>query len=450
MSAIRIFLDTPIPREAFVKNIIGKAQVLMPAVMSVDAKVHSVKKFYFLEYFYVLLKSVQNYSSEQKIFEQFLTLKQNYQLGLSKYKRLTGDDPASPKKMGKYKYTFYQVLAEAEEYHLVEKRSFEIVLTDLGKQALNEFEKKGSVEFNQFLFKLMERKNSAFRYILDVCYEANPEKSGLLIFPIYSANRLGIERSSIKTSGNLRSYFHKLKIQLEKDILKHLNQNKNLDEKNNELVEQLENADLLSKDSSIFDPQKYDVILKRVRDFWLKFFLQDLYNYKFSLNSFDIWAYRGKEIGVLHITEFYPDPNFSGRIVYPLSVIKESVKSRNFKELFSYSDHRHLYIHQPSWDDEENREEFAKALHQAYLDVRHVARSYFVNLASVRERVCYIMKIPEYLFDQFLERAYYERLKIRISLEVDKLPEETDAIYLKRTPVMVDGKYRNIIAIDLA
>lgn len=430
---------------------LGKAKISMPAVMSVDAKVHSVKKFYFLEYFYVLLKSVQNYSSEQKIFEQFLTLKQNYQLGLSKYKRLTGDDPASPKKMGKYKYTFYQVLAEAEEYRLVERRLFDIVLTDLGRQALNQFENKDSVEFNQFLFRLMESKYSAFRYILDVCYEANPEKSGLLIFPIYSANRLGIERSSIKTSENLRGYFSKLKVQLEKDILTYFNQNKDLSEKNNELIKRLENVDLLPKDpGKPFDPQKYNVILKRVRDFWLTFFLKDLYKYQFPLNSFDIWAYRGKEIGILHITEFYPDPNFSGRIVYPLSVLKKSVKSRNFELLFSYPDHCHLYIHKPSWDDEESREEFAKALHQAYLDVRRFARSYFVNLASVRERVCYTMKIPEYLFDQFLERAYYEKLKIRISLEVDKLPEETNAIYLRREPVMIDGKYRNIIAIDLA
>jgi hypothetical protein len=35
-------------------------------------------------------------------------------------------------------------------------------------------------------------------------------------------------------------------------------------------------------------------------------------------------------------------------------------------------------------------------------------------------------------------------------LEVDKLPDETQVMYVQREPVMVDGKYRNIIAIDLA
>jgi hypothetical protein len=61
------------------------------------------------------------------------------------------------------------------------------------------------------------------------------------------------------------------------------------------------------------------------------------------------------------------------------------------------------------------------------------------------------MKITEYLFDNFLGYVYHNKhLKIRISLEVDKLPDETKVMYLRREPVMVDGKYRNIIAIDLA
>jgi hypothetical protein len=35
-------------------------------------------------------------------------------------------------------------------------------------------------------------------------------------------------------------------------------------------------------------------------------------------------------------------------------------------------------------------------------------------------------------------------------MEVDKLPEETKAMYLTKEPVMIDGKYRNIIAIDVS
>jgi hypothetical protein len=63
------------------------------------------------------------------------------------------------------------------------------------------------------------------------------------------------------------------------------------------------------------------------------------------------------------------------------------------------------------------------------------------------------MRISERVFELLLDLAYKHRLsgnlRIRISLEVDRLPEETKATYLKQAPVMVDGKYRNIIAIDL-
>ena len=130
--------------------------------------------------------------------------------------------------------------------------------------------------------------------------------------------------------------------------------------------------------------------------------------------------------------------------------MKKNVRSKDFYELYKYSDEEKLYLYKPSWENEDNRDEFLRTLHTEYLDIRRYTRSYFVNLPNVREKVCYALKIPEYMFDIFLERAYHEKSEIRISLEGDKLPEETNAMYLKRTPVMVDGKYRNIIAIDLA
>ena len=76
-----------------------------------------------------------------------------------------------------------------------------------------------------------------------------------------------------------------------------------------------------------------------------------------------------------------------------------------------------------------------------------------MNSFSLREIVCYNLKISEFCFEQLLDKAYKlnlaGQLRIRISLEVDRLPEETKANYLKRTPIMIDGKFRNIIAIDV-
>ena len=253
----------------------------------------------------------------------------------------------------------------------------------------------------------MEGKYQAFRYLIDLCFQTSPEK-GLLVFPNYSAYRLGIERDTIKSSGDLKDYFYSLKLQLEKDIEKYIQRTINLDTENTTLISALTEAGLLSEDDSeTFDQKKYNSILKRGRDFWLKYFLL-LYDYEISLNTFDLWAYRAKQIGLLHITQFYPDSDFNGRVVYPLSVIREGEAAKSFVPMFAYSDGKHLYRRNPAWPERENQEEFVHALHTAYIEARQASRNYFVSLPSVRERVCYNMRIPEYLFDDFFKSCLSE------------------------------------------
>jgi hypothetical protein len=430
----------------------------MVGTLSVTSKSSQIpqapRKFYFLEYFYILLKGVSISNQSEKIFAQFLKLKHEYRLGESKYKKLSEDSNESTNQMARYKYTFDQVVSESTLYKLIAESNGETLITDEGEKAIQIYEVEGTIKFNRYLFRLMEEKHQQpFRYLIETCYKVNSKKSGLLIFPIYSAHRLGIERDSVKTSKDMKMYFHSLKNRIEEDISKHLGVEICLEEQNNDLIQKLVEEGLLPTiDTQVFDPSKYNAILRRSRDFWLKYFLQSLYEYQISLDSFEIWAYRAKQIGLLHITEFYPDPSFYGKVAYPLSVIKGSSKSASFQSFYEYPDSKKLYLHQPSWDDEKNQEEFVQSLHQAYFDVRQLAKTYFVSLPNVKERVCYAMKIPEYIFDEFLSHAYYhnKHLKIRISLEVDKLPDETKVMYLRREPVMIGGKYRNIIAIDLA
>ena len=425
--------------------------------MLVDAKIRSIKKFYFLDYFFVLLKCIEDYSREEAIFEHFLKLKQEYQLGESKFKRLTiSDDIPTPRKRSRYKYTFQQVLIEAEDFGLIKKDNNAIILTNTGIDALQTYNgDDGLIKFNKLIFTLMEENyRFGFYYLIQTLYQANPKRHGLLILPSYSPYQLGFDRSALKSTEDFMAYFDALKNRLVDDINVHVGSNVNLDEKNIQLVNRLISAGLLPKQlSNHFDPIKYNSIVKRGRDYWLNYFLQELYKFPASLNTFEIWAYRGKQMGILHITEFYPDPNLQGRIVYPLSIIAKSASSNAFEELFLYPDGLRLLAHNPTW--ESIQEAFVKSLHEAYLQLRSSARTYFVSLSSVRELVCYNIKIPEYLFDKFLGFAYRMSFsgdlgKMQISLEVDKLPTETTAMYLKRTPVMIDGKYRNIIAVDVA
>ena len=412
----------------------------------------SVKKFYFLEYFYVLLKSVEKHSDKNQIFNSFKILKQKYQLGESKYKRLfTDNENLSRPKINRYQYTLNQVIDESKEYNLIEEnKSGEIFLTKEGQKLLFQFQDKGLMEFNHSLLKLMESKYNAFRYLINFLYNANRHRPGLVIIPNYSPRLLDFERSEIQTTGDFLKYSKALVNKLENDIKNFLGQHRNLKKENEKLVQKLIESELIPKSpNEQFTPKNFYVITKRFRDFWINYFLKEIYQFEFSMSSFDIWTYRGKRIGIIQATEFYP--NFHGRIVYPTSVIIKETRSRDFQKLYEYADGNCLYMHNPNY--EINQEKFVDTLVKAYFDLRRSNTSYFINLSALRELVCYNMKISDSIFQFYLENIYKLKysgeLKIRISLEVDKLPEETKAIYLKREPVMVDGKYRNIIAIDV-
>ncbi|MEI7636575.1 MAG: hypothetical protein WCJ37_04665 [Syntrophus sp. (in: bacteria)] len=418
--------------------------------------ISSVKRFYFLEYFYVLLKSIEKYAQKELVFDSFKILKHKHRLGESKYKTLASDvENPSRAQLNRYRYTFGQVIDEAIEYDLVNYSNdrSELRLTEKGAVLLKQYDDvdNGPMKYNRTLFKYMEAKYGAFRYHIEFLYQGNKYKPGLLVLPIYSPRQLHFERSAIKTRHDIVEYSKALVKKLEDDIEKYLGERKTLAGENKQLLAKLTEADLIpSIPTREFSAEKYNVITKRFRDFWVNYFLRDIYGYEYSLNSFDIWTYRGKQIGIIQATEFYP--NFNGRLVYPTSVVLKSTQSNDFKKLYDYPTNFSLFVHEPIIP--ENQEKFVDSLLKAYLDLRRFNRSYFISLSALREIVCYNMKLSENLFEAFLNNTYKLNLagllKIRISLEVDKLPEETQAMYLKQEPVMVDGKYRNIIAIDVA
>jgi hypothetical protein len=138
--------------------------------------------------------------------------------------------------------------------------------------------------------------------------------------------------------------------------------------------------------------------------------------------------------------------------VFPTAVVLPAISSPDFERVFSYQDGQVLSVHEPR--GEKSRDEFVDALVRGYFSIRRANRNYFINLAALREMVCYAQKISSGTFERLLEEVYRLNLqgvlKVSISLEVDRLPEETNAMYLKQEPVMVDGSYRNIIAIDVS
>lgn len=437
---------------------------------------HLVKKFYFLDYFYILLKSVKNYSSQFEIFESFKILKKEYLLGESKYKKLTIDDETglSQKQIAKFFYTFEQVVSESHEYGLIEKESHHqrlrplparkpsaktklelerkksISLTEIGEAALRKYE-ISKFDFNLFMLDLMEKNHYSFYELINLCYSDKNLKNGLMIFPIYSGLKLGIDKSSFTTHGHVLDYSKALIRQFENDIKVYTNKNILLNEQEQILIGRLRADNIIGENrNDKFDPSKYNATLSRFRKYWLNYFLKSIYNYPYSFSTFSIWIERAKQCGVLNTTEFFPD--FSGRIVYPTSVILSNTKNKDFLKVFEYQTGQTLYIHKPHWTEEKNQIDFIKTLLDEYMIFQKMRKTHFVNLADLKERVCFRSRLPGFVFDDFLEKSYQLNLKgelrIQISLEADRLPQETNAMYLRREPILVNGKYKNIIAIN--
>jgi hypothetical protein len=431
-----------------------------------------VRKFYLLEYFLILLKSVEHYSNQDDIFESFKKLKKKYQLGDSKYKKLTYEEDEEPtkKQIIKFRYTFDQVLHEALNYNLVEKRNLanpiihgkssakkqteyerskNVYLTINGEKALAEYI-RGKFNFNLFLFKLMEDKHKAFYELIKLCYKDSTLKNGLLIFPIYSGLKLGFDKSTFTTHQHVLDYSRELTKQLERDIKEYTNKDISLLEAEEKLINKLKQDNIISDNpADLFQTKFYNAALSRFRKYWLSYFLKDIYGYKYSFSTFSIWIERAKQIGILYTTEFFPD--ISGRIVFPTSIILDSIKNQDFEIIYTYSTGEKLCLHKPKWNNN-YQEEFVKTLQEEFLFLQKTRKTHFINLLDLKERVCFKKRIPGFIFDEFLEKAYLMNLKgeirIKIALEVDKLPQETNAMYLKREPILINGKYKNIIAIN--
>lgn len=415
------------------------------------------RKFYFLDYFFILLSSVEKHRFRSDIFNAFKILKQKYRLGESKYKKLTAVENPTQHQQNRYRYTFNKVVDECKEYGLIQDKKDlqQLFLTISGEQLLQTHRSSGGYVFNLKLFELMETTHLAFRTLVNFLYKANPKGSGVLIFPHYSPSELKLKRSNVKTAEDIIQYSRMLVRRLQSDIKQYLQNDVNLEKENIKILNKLTDEKLLPADASeVFAPRDYNKITKRIRDFWLMYFLQEVYKCPFSMNSFDVWGYRAKQIGIVQVTESYPHIN--GKLVYPTSVVIDNVCSDDFSKVYQYDDKQNLFIHKPLLGaQEENRYKklFIDTLVTGYFSLRRHSRYYFINLISLREIVCLQLKISMITFEETLNEIYRlnlaGQLKIRISLEVDKLPEETNVMYLKRDPVMVDGSYRNIIAIDV-
>src|SRR5579871_395401 len=219
----------------------------MDIFSNLDYKLTSIRKFYFLEYFYILLYSIDKYEDFNSSFESFKILKEKFQLGESKYKLSARSQNLEGKLENRYIYTFNQVFEEAVNYDFVDK-SFK--LTSRGKKLLEIYHENDKEKFYLEIFRSIEEKTYGFNFLINFCYRVNPDKGGLIILPIYSPLKLGLEKSDLKSGLGIFNYMKVLTNQLEQDLNKFLNKHYHLYDANQKLLDNLIDSELIGDNLS--------------------------------------------------------------------------------------------------------------------------------------------------------------------------------------------------------
>ena len=411
------------------------------------------KRFYFIEYYALLLEAIDKFALIAQAQREFIKQKNSNFLGLSRYRKISTnvEDGTLLKSKDQYEYTFSQVLLECKNFNLLQenKETKEILLTDDGQKLLQAY-KTNKAQYKKLLLHIMEKKYNAFHYLLNKFYNISPKKSGLIIFPNYSPTDLGFNKNDFKTNQAVYDYIKSYEQKIINDVKKYINQDITISSESQQLIYELQEKQYISENRSFkFDIKKYNAVVRKTQVFWRNRLLQ-FYGIKGRWQSFEIWIYRAKQMGLLNTTPFYPD--FLGQIIYPISLItsKEIKNSANYEKVMQYSNGDMLYRRNLLWNTIEN--DFYNELWNVYSELKKRNRINFLSLHNIKEIVCYNLKISYEQFSEFLNIAYRKSLKgstsYTISLEADKLPEETNAIYIKREPIFINGKNRNIISLS--
>ena len=151
---------------------------------NISPRIPRIKKFYFLEYFYILLQSIEKSSRLSEVFSLFTEKKHEFRLGESKYRKIVLEkENLTRTQEERYYYTFNQVIEESLEYKIIYKNHNELFLTQDGLRLVKVFEKEGQQKFNEELLIYMEDNYQAFRYLIKLLYEVNRVNSGIINIP---------------------------------------------------------------------------------------------------------------------------------------------------------------------------------------------------------------------------------------------------------------------------
>jgi hypothetical protein len=170
-------------------------------------------------------------------------------------------------------------------------------------------------------------------------------------------------------------------------------------------------------------------------------------NFPLLPRTYSYWCSRLEEIGLLNYTDYHP--LISGRIIYPVCSFKPFRPSEDFRIIteIKNTNNEYLCLFRPSW--EKIKSLFVETLYEEYKKIYLHVKSLYVSIQDVRDSVCRVLRLSNFMFDKFIEIAANEsingRLGMRIAIETDVREDQRKAH--QRRPVYVNNKFVSLIAI---
>lgn len=159
--------------------------------------------------------------------------------------------------------------------------------------------------------------------------------------------------------------------------------------------------------------------------------------------DFEIFCSRGSTLGLLNYTDRLEGA--FGRVVYPTSwtsagAIPSWIAPTAIVTLDVQSGDEHFqhFVHSPNWSG--IKAKFLREITSAYDRLNKQKRSLYVQVADLRDMVCYSLRMSDRQFDRFLAHVFHETMQgkiesIRISLEADEIKEVRGSQTTKRNPL---------------
>jgi len=322
-----------------------------------------------------------------------------------------------------------------------------IVLTNDGEMLYNYILGRNFPEAEKLLCQKMENYFGLPSQLIAYLRKANPNSGGLVVFPRPSPSALNISADEIISGSKLNEYCKGCCEYAEKEIQKYMG----IQIDYGEMYIKLHSALLTYFKRMDFKKQSIN-IPREVKSICYSYYIEKFFDNKFDATTFDIWRNRSRELKIINSSEQFP--GFNGLILYPISILSKTKLPKNQELILmaETNENEMIYRYEPNWI--KNKEMFVMSLWNNYIELSKTYKTFFIPILDLRDIVCFKLQINEVTFADFLSNAYNESMNeviqhFKISLEVDRSPQERSFRNFKRLPILINRVPKNIIGIKM-